>query len=114
MKFTGSPIPTIEFIRARDIARTLSTDRIFAWNKYGTMTTVYSLADPDYGDKFVLKVGTDARFGTPIFMTMGGRSMCPGELQTIFRESGVTLEIPLKTKLSTENLNPAQRAIFEV
>lgn len=40
--------------------------------------------------------------------------MCPGELQTIFRESGVTLEIPLKTKLSTENLNPAQRAIFEV
>ena len=69
---------------------------------------------PEFGDKFVISVGADKRFGTPIFMTMGGRSMCPGELQTIFRESGVTLEIPLKTKLSTENLNPAQRAIFEV
>ena len=32
----------------------------------------------------------------------------------MFRESGVYTEIPLKTKMNTENLNPGQRAIFEV
>jgi len=40
--------------------------------------------------------------------------MCPGELGTVFRESGVYTEIPLKTKMNTKNLNPGQRAIFEV
>ena len=32
----------------------------------------------------------------------------------MFRESGVYTEIPLETKMNTENLNPGQRAIFEV
>lgn len=114
MKFSGSPIPTIEFNRATDIARTLSTDRIFAWNKYGTMTTVYSLADPDYGDKFVLKVGSDARFGTPLFMTMGGRSMCPGELTTMWRESRNIIESARPLSFGTLPLNPGERAVHEI
>jgi len=94
--------------------REFAHDRMFVWSKHGHLTTKYSLGDPEYGDKFVVSVGSDKRFGTPVFVTKGGRSMCPGELGTVFRESGVSLEIPLATKLSTANLNPGQRAIFEV
>lgn len=94
--------------------REVANDRTFFWNKYGVLTTKYSLGDPEYGDKFVVGVGSDRRFGTPVFVTKGGRSMCPGELGTVFRESGVTLEIPLKTATKAENLNPGERAIFEV
>jgi len=94
--------------------RAFSHDRMFVWNKYGNVKTLYSLGDPEYGDKFVVKVGVDKRFGTPVFKTMGGRSMCPGETGTIWRESGVSLEIPLATKLNSEGLNPNQRAIIEL
>ena len=89
-------------------------DRMFVWNKYGHLTTTYSLGDSQYGDKFVVSVASDARFGTPVFVTKGGRSACPAELGTVFRESGVSLEVPLATKMNTENMNPGQRAIFEV
>ena len=94
--------------------RSVSHDRAFMWNKRGHVTTTYSLGDEQYGDKFVVQVGADSRFGTPVFVTKGGRSLCPGELGTVFRESGVTLEIPISTKMATENLNPGQRAIYEV
>jgi len=95
-------------------AREVAHDRTFFWNKYGFLTTKYSLGDPEYGDKFVVSVGSDKRFGTPVFAIKGGRSMCPGELGTVFRESGVTLEIPLNRKTNAENLNPGEQAIFEV
>ena len=94
--------------------RDFKHDRVFMWSKRGHVVTKYSLADPEFGDKFVIGVASDKRFGTPVFSTKGGRSMCPGELGTVFRQSGVYTEIPLKTKMNTENLNPGQRAIFEV
>jgi len=113
---TAAGGPEFEFAAglAYGWAREVSHDRVFMWNKYGHMSTTYSLGDPQYGDKFVVSIGADKRFGTPIFITQGGRSMCPGELGTVFRESGVSLEIPLKTKMNTANLNPGQRAIYEV
>ena len=89
--------------------RDFKHDRMFMWSKTGHVVTKYSLADPEFGDKFVIGVASDKRFGTPVFSTKGGRSMCPGELGTVFRESGVYTEIPLKTKMNTENLNPATR-----
>jgi hypothetical protein len=89
-------------------------DRVFVWSKRGHVETKYSLGDPQFGDKFVISVSSDKRFGTPLFSTKGGRSMCPGELGTVFRESSVYTEIPLKTKMNTENLNPGQRAMFEL
>ena len=94
--------------------REFAHDRMFMWNKYGHLTTTYSLGDPEYGDKFVVAVGSDRRFGTPVFVTKGGRSMCPGESHTVFRESGVSLEIPLKSKMTTKNLNPGERAMIGV
>ena len=95
-------------------AREFSHDRFFAWNKVAHLTTTYSLGDEHFGDKFVVSVGSDKRFGTPVFVTKGGRSLCPGELGTVFRESGVSLSIPLETKRNAENLNPGQRAIIEL
>ena len=74
------------------------------WNKRGLLTSHYTLGDPEYGDKFVVSVSSDARFGTPLFITKGGRSLCPGELGTVFRDSGVTLE--LASRRSMESLNP--------
>merc|ERR1712159_920951 len=95
-------------------SRSVGSERAFMWNKHGQLHVSYSLGDAEFGDKFVVKVGTDKRFGTPIFVTKGGRSMCPGEVGTVFRESGMSLEIPLKTKMNSQRLNPGQRAIIEV
>jgi hypothetical protein len=99
---------------AASFSRAVGSERAFMWNKNGQLHASYSLGDAEFGDKFVVKVGTDKRFGTPIFVTKGGRSMCPGEIGTVFRESGMSLEIPLKTKMNSRQLNPGQRAIFEV
>ena len=99
---------------AASFSRSVGSERAFMWNKHGQLHVSYSLGDAEFGDKFVVKVGTDKRFGTPIFVTKGGRSMCPGEIDTVFRESGMSLEIPLKTKMNSQRLNPGQRAIFEV
>ena len=95
-------------------SRTIGHQRTFAWNKNGRVVSKYVLGDPQFGDKFVLSVGADRRFGTPVFATMGGRSKCPGELGMVFRESDVSLIIPLATKRAMNGLNPNQRAIFEI
>ena len=99
---------------AASFERSIGRDRVFAWHKRGLTTTKYTLGDPDLGDKFVLKVGADKRFGTPIFETLGGRSKCPGELGTVFREGGVSLRLPLDTGVRTTGLNPSQIAIYEL
>ena len=57
----------------------------------GKNTVSYSLADADEGDKFVMRVRSDKRFGTPMFITEGGRSKCPAEKNTIKREAGITV-----------------------
>ena len=56
--------------------RDFKHDRMFMWSKRGHVVTKYSLADPEFGDKFVIGVASDKRFGTPVFSTKGGRSMC--------------------------------------
>lgn len=104
----------LDFESEDDFKKEIKKGRTFAWNKRSTLSTTYSLGDPEYGDKFVVHVQSDTRFGTPVFIVKGGRSKCPGETGTIFRESGVSLEIPLATKLDTSKLNPGQRAIFEL
>jgi hypothetical protein len=95
-------------------SKKLSFDRAFMWNKRAHLTTKYVLSDPHYGDKFVVQVASDSRFGTPLFLTMGGRSSCPGELFTVFRESGFSMSLPTTTTTFNTELNPGERAIFQV
>ena len=51
--------------------RDFTTERVLAWTKTGHIATTYYLADADLGDKFVIAVATDTRYGTPVFMTQG-------------------------------------------
>ena len=94
--------------------RDFHRNRAFMWNKHGHMHTLYSLGDSEFGDKFVVHVNSDTRFGTPVFLTKGGRSKCPGEENTVYRESGISLELPIAMQQDTTWLNPDQRAIFAV
>ncbi len=43
------------------------------------------------GDYFAVKITEDPVFGTPVFTTMGGESLCPGEYGTNARESKVEI-----------------------
>jgi len=113
-KFDPGPTFKFEGEHKNAFSRSVGHERTFAWNKRGRVVSKYVLGDPEFGDKFVLSVGADLRFGTPVFATMGGRSKCPGELGTVFRESDVSLMIPLATKRAMNGLNPNQRAIFEI
>jgi len=94
-----------------DMSKSVSKSRAFAWAKYEHMSTMYSLGDPDFGDKFVLQVSSDKRFGSPVFITMGGRSRCPGEKWTMFREAGVTIG---KESTHNTNLNPGEHALIQL
>ena len=50
----------------------------------------------------------------PLFMTMGGRSMCPGELTTMWRESRNIIESARPLSFGTLPLNPGERAVHEI
>ncbi|KAH8052110.1 glutathione transferase [Aureococcus anophagefferens] len=50
-----------------------------------------TLADDDPGDVFVVKIEADPTFGTPVFTTAGGESVCPGETPTSRRAESITI-----------------------
>jgi len=89
----------------------ISFDRVFAWNKHAGISALYSLGDPDVGDKFVVQVGSDKRFGTPLFITKGGRSKCSGEPFTVMRESGIGLTL---SSVSHAGLDPGEKAFLSL
>ncbi len=60
-------------------------------NESVSTKTGYVLADDDILDAFTIDVGTDKRYGTPIFKTKAGQSSCPWEPKTAHRE-GNTME----------------------
>ena len=102
----------IEEKEKRTFTKSIGTDRTFAWNKHGVMSTLYTLGDPHIGDKFVVQVGSDTRFGTPVFITKGGRSLCPAEEFTVWREDGFTLHMDEDFAYPNDALDPDQRAVF--
>ena len=102
------------FGRSQTNARSISYDRAFAWTKNARMVSRYSLGDENAGDKFVVKVATDTRFGTPVFVTKGGRSSCPGERNTIYRESDIKLTYPERPRVSAESLSPNERVALPI
>ena len=61
--------------------------------EFGQATTVgYTLKDDDAGDFFSVDVKDDAKYGTPVFKTVSGRSSCPVEKDTQPRD-GVEIRI---------------------
>jgi hypothetical protein len=93
----------------------IDIDRLFAWNKFGVMETSYSLGDPDHGDKFVVQVKHDNRFGTPIFQTVGGSAKCPGEPNTMWRENGVSIvNVMAASGVDASHIPPHSDALFDI
>jgi hypothetical protein len=94
--------------------KSASLERTMAWAKYGNLEVSYSLGDPDPYDKFVVAVSTDKRFGTPIFKTIGGASKCPGEPNTLWRESGLIVETAWAPGVNNKFIPPGQNALFDI
>jgi len=91
-----------------------ASEHAMAWAKHGNLAVSYSLGDPDPYDKFVVAVSTDKRFGTPIFKTIGGASKCPGEPNTLWRESGMMLETAWAAGVNNKFIHPGQNALFDI
>ena len=76
-----------------------------------TSTTVgFYLEDQNLGDSFDIKVYKDPVYGTPIFETISGESMCPAEEGTVQREK---VQISAKTA-SIKNIPNGEAAVFEI
>lgn len=81
-----------------------------------TNTVGYVLADDDPGDQFSVTVvkGVDPSH-TPYFSLLGGRSSCPPEPGTIFRDAPyISLEYPDSSAANNAqyNLDPDEPAVF--
>merc|ERR1712159_150977 len=87
-------------------SKSAEVERAMAWAKYGNLETSYVLGDPDPFDKFVIQVSTDKRFGTPLFKTIGGASMCPGEPDTMWRENGIKIHTESAPGMNNEFIPP--------
>jgi len=94
--------------------KSVALEHAMAWAKYGELETSYTLSDPDHGDKFVILVKFDKRFGTPIFQTIGGASKCPGEPNTMWREQGLELNIAAAVGMNNEAIAPDSSALFDI
>lgn len=68
-----------------------------------------SLSDDDSGDQFDMMIKQDPRFGSPIFKTMAGRSMCPFELGTVPREG-----VEIIAEQNHVFANPGSPAVFNL
>ena len=72
------------------------------------------------GDYFAVRITEDPVYGTPVFTTMGGQSMCPGETGTLRRESQVSIVgiVPRcagnSNDCTNKNLLPGEKAHFGV
>ena len=94
--------------------RLAQIEHAMAWAKYGNLKVFYSLGDLDPYDKFVVAVSSDKRFGTPIFKTIGGASKCPGEPNTVWRESGLIVETAWAAGVNNKFIPPGQNALFDI
>jgi hypothetical protein len=75
------------------------------------------LGDDSTGDYFAIRINEDDLYGTPMFTTLGGQSMCPGETATLARESNVRITevVPRCGPQQNEDclhLNSGDRAYF--
>ena len=81
-------------------------------------TTSFILQDDDVGanslsgraDQFSVDVFTDPIYGTPVFKTVGGESMCPWEPGTVPRE-GVGMQVSPQAQV---DILPSDAAVFQL
>lgn len=68
-----------------------SSDSTFGHDSHSSYSAevVWSVGDPNLGDKFVIEVQDNPLYGTPLFRTLGGASRCPAEPNTQKREAKI-------------------------
>lgn len=64
-------------------------------------TTSFTLFDEQMGDMIDVQVGRDPVFGTPVFRTVGGRTVCPHEHGTDARER-ISMSFPKQPEIYTK------------
>ncbi|KNC54871.1 uncharacterized protein AMSG_10525 [Thecamonas trahens ATCC 50062] len=67
-----------------DVSEKRSNDEV---SEGSTARVRIVLSDSNLGDHFVMRMGTDPLFGTPVFKLLDGKSRCPHVRGTIRRES---------------------------
>merc|ERR1712159_929997 len=103
------------FANAVSDSKSSGLTHAMAWAKYGNLETSYVLGDSDPFDKFVIQVSSDKRFGTPLFKTIGGASRCPGEPNTMWRETDVKIDkTPWSAGANNHFIPPDSPALFDV
>ena len=107
-------VATASFSTSKGNGKSVALEHVMAWGKYGDLQVSYTLGDEDPYDKFVVQVSTDVRFGTPIFKTIGGASKCPGEPNTMWRESGMIIETAWSAGVNNKFIPPGERALFDL
>jgi hypothetical protein len=107
-------LATAEFNINDAHGKSASMEHAMAWAKYGDLEVKYALGDGDPFDKFVIQVSADKRFGTPIFRIIGGSSKCPGEPNTMWRESGLIVETVWAAGVNNKFIPPGQNALYDV
>lgn len=94
------------------VTSSLAIDWTKEESKDTTKTTVdsrtvgYVLADDDVGDNFTVNVRKDKTYGTPVFETISGQTMCPFEPNTQPRE-GVDLSADKQVAINVPMNEPA-------
>lgn len=73
-----------------------------------TVSTSFTLGDSNLGDSFDVSLMVDPVFGTPVFETNAGQSMCPHEAGTVPREA---FELTVD-RSSIENIPPEGSGVF--
>ena len=73
-------------------------------------TASFTLADPDFGDYFVVSVWSDPDYGTPLLSLDGGASQCEWEVGTVHRN------MPTLTTeyIGADEIGPKDAALFKV
>jgi len=73
----------------------------------------FTLHDEDIGDSFDVAIFKDPVYGTPVFRTLSGRSLCPHETRTVSREKvRISFEGSRKTKTITLQPNENTKTTF--
>ena len=103
-------IAGIGFEFGAKISASVELGATYGWGRAYTRTVGYHLADNDPGDYFSVNIKKDIVYGTPVFETVAGESMCPHEDNTVPREKCQIVAV----QNTMVNVPADETAIFEV
>lgn len=96
-----------------DMRYNLAAEKTHATGSSKHSSVSFTLHDEDIGDSFDVAIFKDPVYGTPVFRTLSGRSLCPHETRTVSREKvRISFEGSRKTKTITLQPNENTKTTF--